>query len=614
MRTPKSLRLCVTLHFLLALFMNAGLAQTPSKLLASAVLNAQQAKTEPMSWGSLTTYFQGESYGTRDALTAVAVINAGQEIHPPHQHSEEEYLMVLEGKGTWHLNGKDFGAQSGDMLYAAPWDVHGIKNTGALPLKFVVWKWNNKGVALPLTPVDSNDWISLFDGKTLNGWQANENKSTWRVEEGALVCRGERSHLFYTGEVTQHNFKNFEFMAEVKTTPGSNSGIYFHTAYQEKDWPAKGYECQVLNTNAPSKPGAYVEHKMTGSLYAIRNVWKAPAVDNEWFKYRIVVQGKTIRTYLNEELMVDYTEPPNPYRPEDKKGRFLSSGTFALQGHDPNSVVYYRNLRVRPLPDDLPTPGVPLEDAEFDRRLTQLANDNFPLMDLHVHLKGGLFMEPALANARKYGYTYGLAVNCGLQMGFETDAQVEEYIAKYKKPPHTFFAMQAEGREWLNMFSKETIAKFDYVFTDAMTWSNAKGKRMRLWMKEELEIGDPQDFMEQLVSNIEKIFSTEPIHLYANASYIPDELHSRYDELWTPARMDRVIKVLVEKKIAMEINDRRKIPSATFIKRAKAAGVKFTFGTNNAGGDDLGRLAYCIAMIEQCGLKPEDMWLPKGKK
>lgn len=598
------------LSFLLLLLNREALSQPTNSALASAVLSAQQAKTEHAAWGDFTTYFIGETYGTRDMLTGVAVIKPGQQIHPPHQHAEEEYLMITEGKGTWHLNGKEFAAQAGDMLYAAPWDVHGINNNGTTSLKFVVWKWNNKGVALPLTPANSTEWISLFDGKTLNGWQANENTSTWRVEDGALVCQGPRSHLFYSGEVAKHDFKNFEFMAEVKTTPGSNSGIYFHTAFQEKGWPAQGYECQVLNSNAPAKPGEYVEHKMTSSLYAIRNVWKAPVVDNVWFNYRIVVQGKTVRTYINDELMVDYTEPSNPFRPEDKKGRLLSSGTFALQGHDPNSVVYYRNLRVRPLPNDFATPGVALEDADFDRRLTQLANDNFPLLDLHVHLKGGLFMEPALANARKYGYTYGFAVNCGLQMGFESDAEVEKYISTYKKPPQTFFAMQAEGREWLGMFSKETIAKFDYIFTDAMTWTNANGKRMRLWVKEELEIGDPQNFMEQLVSNIEKIFSSEPVHLYANASYIPDELNSRYDELWTPARMDRVIKVLVDKKIAMEINDRRKIPSAAFIKRAKAAGVKFTFGTNNAGGDDLGKLAYCIAMIEQCGLTPNDMWLP----
>jgi len=460
----------------------------------------------------------------------------------------------------------------------------------------------------------AQNWISLFDGKTAKGWTASENKKIWQVKDGALVCNGPRSHLFYTGDAQNHNFKNFELRLEVKTTPGSNSGIYFHTAYQETGWPAKGYECQVINSNPPVKSGEYVEHKMTGSLYAIRNVWKAPAQDNVWFNYRIVVQGKTIQTYINDELMIEYTEPDHPFRPKDKKEWLLSSGTFALQGHDPQSVVYYRNIQVKPLPDDLPTPGTPVDDPEFERKLVQLSNDNFPLMDLHVHLKGGLTMEPALANARKYGFTYGLAVNCGLQMGFETDAAVKEYMANYKKPPHTFFAMQAEGREWLNMFSKETIAKFDYVFTDAMTWTNDNGKRMRLWIKEELEIGDPQNFMDQLVDRIEKILSQEPINLYANATYIPDEINDRYDELWTPARMDRVIKALVDNKVAMEINDRRKIPNAVFIKRAKAAGVKFTFGTNNAGADDLGKLSYCIAMAEECGLTDADMWIPQEKK
>ncbi len=460
----------------------------------------------------------------------------------------------------------------------------------------------------------SHNRISLFDGKTLNGWEPSENKGSWQVEDGALVSRGPRSHLFYVGSVREHNFKNFELSAEVKTTPGSNSGIYFHTQYQESGWPAQGYECQVINSTAATAPGDYIEKKMTGSLYAIRNVWKAPVRDNEWFTYRIVVQGKTIRTYLNDELMIDYTEPENPYRPEDKKGRLLASGTFALQCHDPSSIVYYKNIKVKPLPDDLPTPGAPIADTDLDRKLTQLANDNFPLMDLHVHLKNGLTMAPALANARKYGFTYGLAVNCGLQMGFETNAALEEYIANYKKPPQTFFAMQAEGREWLGLFSKENIAKFDYVFTDAMTWTNDNGKRMRLWIKEETEIGDPQNFMDQLVDRTVRIISDEPIDIYVNASYIPDELNDKYDELWTPERMDRVIRALVDHKVAMEINDRRKIPSAAFIKRAKAGGVKFTFGTNNAGADDLGNLSYCIAMAEECGMTDADMWSPEGKK
>ncbi len=460
----------------------------------------------------------------------------------------------------------------------------------------------------------SDSWISLFDGKTLNGWQPSENKDSWQIEDGALVSKGPRSHLFYVGDVHNHNFKNFEFTADVKTTTGSNSGIYFHTKYQESNWPDKGYECQVINSNRKAEPGEYVERKMTGSLYAIRNVWKAPVQDNVWFNYHIIVQGKTIRIFINDELMVDYTESDNPYRPENMKGCLLSSGTFALQCHDPQSVVYYKNINVKPLPDDTPTPGIPTDDPEFEANLIDLSSKNFPLMDLHVHLKRDLTINQALENARKYGFTYGFAINCGLKMGFETNEAIEEYLRTYKKPPHTFLAMQAEGREWLDLFSKETIAKFDYVFTDAETWTNDNGKRMRLWIKEETEIGDPQNFMDQLVDRIEKIINNEPIDIYVNPTFLPDEINNMYDKLWTAERMDRVIKALVDNNVALEINDRRKIPSPAFIKRAKAGGVKFTFGTNNAGSDDLGKLAYCIAMVKECGLTQDDIWIPHHQR
>ncbi len=462
------------------------------------------------------------------------------------------------------------------------------------------------------TPETTSEWQSLFDGKSLNGWTAVENPGTWSVEDGALVCRGERSHLFYSGDVMNHDFRNFEFVAKVKTLPGSNSGIYFHTELQESGWPSKGYECQVLNSPPPSDPGAYVERKLTGSIYAIRNTWKAPAKDHEWFDYRIVVIGKTIQVYIDEALITEYTEPENPFRPDDKRDRLISSGTFALQGHDPGSTVYFKELKVKPLPDDLPAIGIANPNDNFEQKIIQLSNDNFPLMDLHVHLKNGLEMAPALANARKYGFSYGMAVNCGLKMGFETNDALEEYLRNYQQPAHTYLAMQAEGREWLDLFEDSTIAKFDYVFTDAMTWTNDNGKRMRLWLSEETEIGDPENFMDQLVDRIEQILSGEPIDIYVNATYIPDELNDRYDALWTPERMDRVINALVTNNIAMEINDRRKIPSAAFIKRAKAAGVKFTFGTNNGGGDDLGRMEYCLEMIDVCGLSSADMWIPSG--
>ena len=132
-------------------------SQSVRNLLSSAVVTAKSAKTENADWGSFSTYFQGETYGTKDVLAGVAVIKPGQEIHPPHQHAEEEYLMVVEGEGTWHLNGKSFVAPQGDILYAAPWDIHGIKNTGKASLKFVVWKWNNKGLALPKRPAASKE-------------------------------------------------------------------------------------------------------------------------------------------------------------------------------------------------------------------------------------------------------------------------------------------------------------------------------------------------------------------------------------------------------------------------------------------------------------------------
>jgi len=164
------------------------------------------------------------------------------------------------------------------------------------------------------------------------------------------VTNGPRSHLFYAGDVMNHDFKNFELRLEVKTAPVSNSGIYFHTQFQEEGWPAKGYECQVINSKPDAKPGQYVENIMTGNIYAIRNTWKSPVPDNEWFHYHIVVHGKTVQTYINSELIAEYTEPDEVYRSGNMQGRVLSSGTFALQCHDPGSKVWHHSSYVQKKP------------------------------------------------------------------------------------------------------------------------------------------------------------------------------------------------------------------------------------------------------------------------
>ena len=127
----------------------------------------------------------------------------------------------------------------------------------------------------------------------------------------------------------------------------------------------------------------YIEHKMTGSIYAVRNTWIAPAKDNEWFNYRIRVVGKTIQTFINDNLICEYAEPAEPYRAKDKPGRLLGSGTFALQAHDPASVVKYRNMKVKILPKDAAPPAglVPIADRALDQLVTQASNDNIPLID-----------------------------------------------------------------------------------------------------------------------------------------------------------------------------------------------------------------------------------------
>ena len=202
--------------------------------------------------------------------------------------------------------------------------------------------WKGSGFRSSATGSRSSDgWISLFDGKTLNGWKVGENAETFSVEKGTIIAHGKTAHLFYEGDVQHHDFKNFEFKADVMTEPGSNSGIYIHTQYQEGGWPAKGYEVQVNNS--------HTDWRRTGSLYAVEDVKEVYVKDNVWFTEYVSVRGKRITIKINDKTVVDYTEPDNVVRPKDQVGRVLSDGTFALQGHDPNSKVYFKNILVKPL-------------------------------------------------------------------------------------------------------------------------------------------------------------------------------------------------------------------------------------------------------------------------
>jgi hypothetical protein len=182
-------------------------------------------------------------------------------------------------------------------------------------------------------------FTSLSDGKTFNGWKtAEENKDTWKVEDGAFVAHGNRCHLFYVGD--DKPFKNFDLKVDVMTAPNSNGGIYFHTKYQPSGWPRDGFECQVNNTHS--------DWIKTSSLYGLVNIARSPAEDNKWWTQEIIVKGKQVTVLIDGKRVFEYNEPAGVEAGKDF-ARKLNEGTFALQGHDPNSIVRYKNIRVKRL-------------------------------------------------------------------------------------------------------------------------------------------------------------------------------------------------------------------------------------------------------------------------
>ena len=188
-------------------------------------------------------------------------------------------------------------------------------------------------------PVKEKGFKNIFDGKSFKGWQkSEENPDTWTIQDGAFVAAGPRNHLFYVGD--KKPFVNFELKVDVMTEPGSNGGIYFHTQYQQKGWPSRGFEVQVNQT--------HTDWKKTGSLYDVVNVKEQLAKDKEWYTYHIIVKGKHVTIKANDKVAVDW-EQPAEWKAGADFPRVIDKGTFALQAHDPKSVIRYKNIRVKRL-------------------------------------------------------------------------------------------------------------------------------------------------------------------------------------------------------------------------------------------------------------------------
>ena len=196
------------------------------------------------------------------------------------------------------------------------------------------------GISFAAQAADPEDGFkTIFDGKTFNGWKiGDEQAKSWRIEDGAFVAQGSRSHIYYVGD--DQPFKDFELKVDVMTEPGSNGGIYFHTKYQESNWPKAGFECQVNVSQT--------DWIKTGSLYGLVNIAMTPAQDNKWWTQHIIVKGNRVTVKIDGKTVLEYNEPPGT-QPGKDFTRKLDQGTFAFQAHDPKSVIRYKNVRVKRL-------------------------------------------------------------------------------------------------------------------------------------------------------------------------------------------------------------------------------------------------------------------------
>lgn len=418
------------------------------------------------------------------------------------------------------------------------------------------------------------------------------------------------------------DYRNFILTGEACLEKGAEASLFFHTdvSHSSTGKGEDGHSGTAGASDGIGLPGyEVVFHNgpidgtvKTGSLAAVRNLYRSLADDTEWFTFEIAVRGKNISISIDSTEVVCYTEPENPYRTEAYAGRLLGHGRIALKGV--SGKMMFSDLTVIRLPDNAVNPcdTMPVPDEQNDP-VIRLQQRNFPVIDYHVHLKGGLTKEMAHAMSMNYGINYGVAPNAGeggVGRMLADDDDVYEYFNEVKDMPF-FRGVQGEGRRWTMTFSREALGVFDYLFTDAMTIVDHKGRLSRIYKPEEVHYDGitKEEYMDHLVDQTVKILTNEPADIYANPTYIPDDMAADYGLYWTEERVDKVLDVLEKYDIALEINARYRIPSFDIIRKAKERGIRFTFGTNNVDAD-FGRLEYCLEAVEECGLTPDDLWFP----
>ena len=447
---------------------------------------------------------------------------------------------------------------------------------------------------------NAEKWTSLMPDREISNWRTVDGTPHAETSPEQIVLEGDKVMLYGPSDpaAPMPELRNFVLRAQVLTEPGAASSLWIHHG-------ENGYGYEITLGNKRLDAGRI----QRGSLVRVRNAYKSMAPDGEWFDIEVAVRGKNITVKVNDILLVDYVEPAEPYR-RDPFAMLLGTGTFVIDSYE--GTTRLRDVKMQTLPDDDALAGGRTDAIdETTDRVIRLQQDGFPVIDYHVHLKGWP-QEDAMDHSRRVGIFYAIAPNCGIGFPITNDAEVANFIDTTRNLP-AFMAMQGEGREWPTTFSAASREMFDYVITDALTFTDHAGRRVRLWIDEEVIIDIPQQqYMDQIVDKTVEVISNEPLDVFVNPFFLPTAMMADYDALWTDARIAQVVAALKENGVALEVNARYRIPNARTIKAAMEAGVPLTFGTNNADRN-LGKLEYCFEMLDECGIKAEHMYWPETK-
>jgi histidinol phosphatase-like PHP family hydrolase len=232
--------------------------------------------------------------------------------------------------------------------------------------------------------------------------------------------------------------------------------------------------------------------------------------------------------------------------------------------------------------------------------------EDFPLMDLHVHTTREFTIEHILEIAKRDKVQFGIVEHPG-PWAIKNDADLKNYIEKLRKYP-VYIGLQPTSPGWARDFSPALLSQIDYVLMDPQRVPMKNGEILSIWQFDTY-VEDTNEFMERYMAYTMEILNNEPINIFGWPLFLPVCIARDYYTLWTEDRMQQIISAASRRNIAIEINDMSHTPHEKFITMAKEQGLKFTFGSD-ARNQNAGRLAYCKDVARKCKLKQEDFFIP----